>query len=223
MPIPTRLQERLKSMSGHFLGMQDTIAQQLRLLQQAVQYAHNPYDEDIRDVLDRVEVLDADIDRAQRCIEQEALELLALQAPVARDLRQVLLMIQSSPDLERAGDYAKHMARIVHSVIDTEPEQPLLCSEHIPVALSTLTRMVSLLRASAHPMDSEMAKRVIEMDDQIDELYAEVQNTLLGDREVYTDAPIEAAVKTSQFWRAAERLGDHLQNVASRIVHIDRT
>lgn len=218
MSIPARLQERLKSMSGHFLGMQDDIAQQLRLLQQAVQYSQNQYDEDIVRVLGRVDELDLQIDRAHNCLEQEAIIVLALQSPVARDLRQVLLMIQSGPDLERAGDYAKHMARIIREVVETG--NPLAGGERVPRALSTLTRMVGILRASSHPMDSSMASRVIGLDDQLDRYYAEMQTIFLSPESA---PPIEEAVRSSQFWRAAERLGDHLQNVASRIVHIDRT
>ena len=65
------------------------------------------------DQAERVVASDADLNNLYRIVEQECLRVLALQQPVARDLREVIGSLQVSSELERIGDHAKDIAKIV--------------------------------------------------------------------------------------------------------------
>lgn len=199
-----KLQEQMLHMTGFFLTMQDTVTQQLRLLHEASTSTIGS------NLVIRIEELDAEIDIAEQHLEKEALRLLALHAPIAHNLRQVLLMIQSTPDLERAGDYAKHMARLMNKCCCTHLDRQLLSS-----VLKTLEQMSDKLRSASFPLEAELAYQVIQLDDRVDEIYEQIQRQHLTQK----DCELVQIIHEGQLWRAAERLGDHLKNVARRVTH----
>lgn len=203
-----RLEQQLVAMSGQFLEMQDALGAQLRELRGATR---QPAGEELVRTLER---LDASIDAAERAIEAEALRLLALQSPVARDLKLVLLILQSTPDLERAGDYAKHLAR--HLSARTVPWPG---DEHLPGTLETLHQMVTTLRAASFPTDAALARQVVELDAVVDARYEDAQRAqLLAGGQGHPALP--EVLAAGQLWRSAERLGDHVKNVAVRLIHL---
>lgn len=203
-----RLEQHLVEMQGRFLAMQDALAAQLRHLAEAD--LRGPGARLVRDT----EGLDTVIDAEERAIEAEVLRLLALQSPVARDLKLVLLILQSTPDLERAGDYAKHLARHLHARTSPWPGD-----EHLPALLGTLGRMVGTLRAASSPVDPALARQVVDLDASVDALYEDAlrAQVLAGGQAGPALADILAA---GQFWRSAERLGDHVKNVAVRLARL---
>lgn len=203
-----RLERHLGEMQGHFLAMQDALAAQLRYLAGA-----DPGAPGAR-LVRETEELDAVIDAEERAIEAEVLRLLALQSPVARDLKVVLLILQSTPDLERAGDYAKHLARFLNARTAPWPGD-----EHLPALLETLGRMVTTLRAASSPVDPPLAGQVIDLDATVDALYEDAlrAQVLAGGAPGLALGNILAA---GQFWRSAERLGDHVKNVALRLTRL---
>ena len=196
------LDEQLERMTADFLFMQDTVAGQLRALQKAlVQGGEGVFEEIGR--------LDREIDAANARIEDEALHLLARQSPVAHDLKLTLLILQSTPDLERAGDYAKHVARRLPALIAGTGGQPTQFSQ----ALALLLQMATTLRAASSPMNADLAREVMKLDDQVDALYEQAVEQGLAGR---SGAALAETLEASHAWRAAERLGDHLVNVAQR-------
>lgn len=206
MPLRHQLDEQLRRMSEEFLGMQDTVAQQVRALRDAVANGQ------CHGLQARISELDAEVDRADQRVEQEALKLLALHAPVAHDLRYALLMMQSAPDLERSGDYAKHLARLLDGRDTTWPGD-----EHLEAALKLLADMAGHLRAASFPMSADRAAHVAELDARMDALHDQVQAGLLHPTESMN---VQGALNAAQLWRSAERLGDHLKNVSQRITRL---
>jgi len=189
--VTVRLDEQLGAVRGHFLSMQDHLVAQLRRLGDR---------RDPAQLVQDVQALDRQIDEAERAAVQGVLRLLALQAPVARDLRLTVLILQSTPDLERAGDYARHLSRM-----------PDLTGPEGALALGDLTRMAATLRAASLPGDAALAAQVRELDARVDARFEAATAELIA-RPGGPDALSAAA-----WWRSAERLGDHLKNVAVRL------
>ncbi|OWL94823.1 hypothetical protein CBQ26_14970 [Deinococcus indicus] len=171
--------------------MQDHLVAQLRRLGDR---------RDPAQLVQDVQALDRQIDEAERAAVQGVLRLLALQAPVARDLRLTVLILQSTPDLERAGDYARHLSRT-----------PDLTGPEGALALGDLTRMAATLRAASLPGDAALAAQVRALDARVDARFEAATAELIA-RPGGPDALSAAA-----WWRSAERLGDHLKNVAVRL------
>lgn len=199
----SKLQEQMSNMTGFFLTMEDTVTQQLRLLNEVGTIPS-------ADLVKRIEELDTEIDAAEQHLEDEAFRLLTLHAPIAHDLRQVILMVQSTPDLERAGDYAKHIARLMNKCCFDCLDRETLFS-----ALQTLEKMSDKLRSASFPMEASLAYQVVELDDKVDELYEKTLRQHL----IQQDHKVSQVIHEGQLWRAAERLGDHLKNVATRVAH----
>lgn len=198
-----KLQEQMSNMTGFFLTMEDTVTQQLRLLSEVSTTS-------TANLVKRIEELDTEIDAAEQHLEDEAFRLLTLHAPIAQDLRQVILMVQSTPDLERAGDYAKHIARLMNKCCFNCLDQQALLS-----ALQTLEKMSDKLRSASFPMEASLAYQVIKLDDKIDKLYEKTLRRHL----IQQDYEVAQVIHEGQLWRAIERLGDHLKNVAARVAH----
>lgn len=190
--MTVRLDEQLGAVRGHFLSMQDHLVAQLRRL--------GDPGRDPAQLIQDVQALDRQIDEAERAAVQGVLRLLALQAPVARDLRLTVLILQSTPDLERAGDYARHLARDLGAA-GTEGV----------LVLGDLTLMAATLRAASLPGDAALAAQVRELDARVDARFEAATADLIA-RPGGPDALSAAA-----WWRSAERLGDHLKNVAARL------
>ncbi|MFT2721507.1 PhoU domain-containing protein [Deinococcus sp. A31D244] len=190
--MTARLDEQLGAVRGQFLAMQDHLVAQLRVM--------GDPGRDSAQVQADVSRLDLQIDEAERAAVQGVLRLLALQSPVARDLRLTVLILQSTPDLERAGDYARHLSRTPGAA---GPEGTLV--------LGDLTLMAATLRAATLPGDAALAAQVRELDARVDARFEAAMTDLIGQ----PGGP--GALAAAAWWRSAERLGDHLKNVAVRL------
>ncbi|MGM9322958.1 PhoU domain-containing protein [Deinococcus aquaticus] len=190
--MTARLDEQLGAVRGQFLAMQDHLVAQLRVM--------GDPGRDSAQVQADVSRLDRQIDEAERAAVQGVLRLLALQSPVARDLRLTVLILQSTPDLERAGDYARHLSRTPGAA---GPEGTLV--------LGDLTLMAATLRAATLPGDAALAAQVRELDARVDARFEAAMTDLIGQ----PGGP--GALAAAAWWRSAERLGDHLKNVAVRL------
>ena len=96
----------LDELATQLVDMSTKVLDSIRLANQAVQ------NNDL-DLAERVIEADADIDAMQHTLDQQAAEILALQAPVAADLRAVIGALRMSASLERMGDLARHIAQQV--------------------------------------------------------------------------------------------------------------
>lgn len=190
--MTARLDAQLSTVRGQFLTMQDNLVSQLRVM-------GDPH-RDPAQVQADVQALDRQIDAAEREAVQGVLRLLALQSPVARDLRLTVLILQSTPDLERAGDYARHLSRDLGAA-GTEGA----------LVLGDLTLMAATLRAATLPGDAALAAQVRELDARVDARFEAATAELIA----RPGGP--GALAAAAWWRSAERLGDHLKNVAARL------
>ncbi|RIH85356.1 Phosphate-specific transport system accessory protein PhoU [Meiothermus luteus] len=163
------------------------------------------------------EVIEQDkhIDALELEIEAEVITLLARQAPVASDLRFAFTVIKALTDLERAGDYAAHVAE---DVVLLAKEPPLKNYITLPEMGRRLTLMLDLISKAVAERSIEAAKEVFRRDDEIDALYEEVSRELLTYM-MEDPRTITKALTLSRVARSYERLGDHLENISERILY----
>src|SRR6266536_2174092 len=109
---------------------------------------------------------DEDIDRLENQIEEEAIQLLALEQPVAIDLRFLVAVLKINNDLERIGDHAVNIAEGAERLIGRPPFQP-------EIGIRAMSEMVqAMLRESLDAFvnrDASLAKQVIKKDDILDD------------------------------------------------------
>ncbi|WP_438352262.1 phosphate signaling complex protein PhoU [Microbacterium sp. CJ88] len=164
------------------------------------------------------EVIDADavIDDKAIALDELAIEILARQQPVARDLRIVVTALRVSASLERMGDIAEHIAQLTRMRF---PERA------IPKGLKgTFTRMGELdvevartLTELLRSEDLDLAELIRNSDDAIDELHISVFEKVLSDS---WQGEASATVDATLASRYLERFGDHAVSISKKVVYL---
>lgn len=157
---------------------------------------------------------DIEIDRLEVAIDEAVLKALALQAPVAEDLREVLAVKMIATDLERVGDLARNVAKIAKRLA-SQPEMPL------PATVKTLARAAqgALRRAldAFARTDPELARAVLGEDDAIDRVQDEVVESMLRELGSHPEAASQE-VDVIMLAKHLERVGDHATNIAEDVI-----
>jgi phosphate transport system protein len=184
------------------------------MAEQAIQRAVEAYrvrDLSICDLVDRGELV---INRLEREIDQMALDLLAMEQPMAIDLRFILAVIKINADIERVGDSA-------NSISDRVRELQAFPVTEMPV---DIPRMASLAEAMVRKAlqafieaDAEMAESVLSMDDTVDRMnetaYFSLLNVMKSESHL---AP--QALSALMIARILERVADHATNIAEDVI-----
>jgi phosphate transport system protein len=172
-------------------------------------------------------LIDADLQAAETCVkndsavddlmtrlEQRILVVIARRQPAARDLRFLGAMYRALADIERAGDYAVHVAKAGAELAQKPPLKKYNDMRRILEILNVMGE--ATISALA---DSSMAKaqEAHAMDKEIDDLYEQIQRELLTYMMEDSNA-IGTATKLLSVARNLERLGDHLENVNEHIM-----
>ncbi len=153
------------------------------------------------------------LDDLERRIEEKAILTIAKRQPMAHDLREIIVAIRVSSDIERIGDLAKNTAKRTHAI-----------SEALPRNLSSgLTRMGKMAQAQLNQVLNAYAKRDDEMglavwraDEDLDALYNSIFRELLT---YMMEDPRKIGECTHLLFGAKnlERIGDHTTNIAENI------
>ncbi len=158
---------------------------------------------------------DLEIDRLDVQIDEGVLKALALQAPVAADLRLVLAIKMVATDLERVGDIARNIAKSAGRLAGRGGAQAF------PPKLLPMSRDVQhILRLALDSFsrtNPELAREVLDKDDAIDELEDEIVRDVLVDLE---KQPQGASQDVEIIWivKNLERVADHATNVAEQVI-----
>jgi phosphate transport system protein len=165
------------------------------------------------DAAARIVENDKKIDALEAEIEKQVVRLIALRAPMADDLREVLAAMKIAGVVERMGDYAKNIAKRVAVLQDAKGIEPLAILPAMGRAVSEMVRNV--LDAFA-ARDAEAAVAVAESDRAVDDLYNTLFRTLLT---YMMENPHNITASTHLLFIAKnlERIGDHATNVAEMI------
>jgi phosphate transport system protein len=184
------------------------------LAEQAIQRAIEAYrvrDLSICDLVSRSELA---INRLERDIDQAALDLLAMEQPMAIDLRFILSVIKINADLERVGDAAKSISDRVRSM---EKMAVADLPVDIPRMASLAADMVRKSLQSFIEGDADMARNVLTMDDAVDAMNKSAYKALTKVMETESHLAPQA-LNALMICRALERVADHATNIAEDVI-----
>jgi phosphate transport system protein len=168
------------------------------------------------DTAERIAAADDDVNQLQIEIDDRCLKLLALQQPMATDLRLITAAMKINSDLERIGDQAVNIAE---NVIKLLPHPPLKPQIEVP-------RMAELAQGMTHDCldafvrkDVALARSVLKRDDQVDALKDQVFRVLLTYM-MADPATIERGLALILISRNLERIADHATNIAEDVIFL---
>ena len=156
------------------------------------------------------------IDFRQLALEEQCIDMLALQQPMGGDLRTLVSVLQIASELERMGDYAEGIAKISLRMGDVPLLKPLI---DIPRMGEMSTRMLrNSLRALVNH-DNAAARQVSIDDDEVDALYDQVFRELLT---YMIEDPRTIRRATYLIWVAhdLERIADRATNIAEKVIYV---
>ncbi len=154
------------------------------------------------------------INMVEREIDELALELLAMQQPMATDLRFILAVIKINGDLERVGDQAVNIAQRVLDIMESPgTELPL----DLPRMASHSASMIRQALEAFIYADADLAEKVLVMDDDVDRMNHEVEEAM---RKKMAEEPRSArqALDALLIARNLERVADHATNIAEDVI-----
>ena len=207
MTTRIRFQQSLDQLKENLLVMAG-------LAEQAIQRAIEAYrvrDLSICDLVSRSEVA---INRLERDIDQAALDLLAMEQPMAIDLRFILSVIKINADLERVGDSAKSISERVRNMEQMAvAELPV----DIPRMATLSAEMVRKSLQSFIDADPELARAVLTMDDAVDTMNRAAYKSLTKVMEEQSHIAPQS-LNALMICRALERVADHATNIAEDVI-----
>ena len=159
---------------------------------------------------------DAAIDAEREKIEARSFELLALQQPVASDLRMLVAALRMVADLERMGDLSVHVAKVARLRVP----QVAIPDELVPTIqrmAEVAERMVGNAARIIAERDVEGARALEESDDEMDQLRRSSFRVMLDDSWPHG---VEPAVDIALLGRYYERIADHAVSLARRVVYL---
>ena len=170
-----------------------------------------------KDVMSAQKVIDGDeaIDDKEIMIEDHCLKLIALQQPLAKDLRIIATALKIITDLERIADYSSDISKITLKVAGEEYVKALV---DIPEMAHIAVEMIRLSIDAYISRNVEQAKQAAAMDDQVDLLQKKIFKDLV---EIMVKHPekVNQATLFLLVSRYLERIGDHITNICERIVY----
>ncbi|MCX9011747.1 MAG: phosphate signaling complex protein PhoU [Candidatus Methanoperedens sp.] len=166
------------------------------------------------DLAQKVIDMDDGIDAIDHRIEENCMRLLALQQPMARDLRLIVSVLKMSIDLERMGDLALEIAVITKMTADMPPVKPLI---DIPRMSEICQQMLADTMKAFENKDTELARQIAKRDDEIDALFDQIRRELIT---IMIEDPkkITGAQHLTFVARYLERIGDHITNLCENVV-----
>jgi phosphate transport system protein len=201
-PLRVSFERQLKRLQQDVLRMGALVEQSCYLARQAL------LERDL-EAAAQIRIQDKEIDELYRQIELNCVNLIALQSPVAKDLRLLSAIMQLVRDLERIGDYAKNVGDVALRLVnyDDLPHMP-----RIRVMFDRCRALLATGLKALSNLDGEMARNMVEQDDLV--LY-----TLLT-QETQAPVVIEPIVQLVLAIRHLERMADHATNVGKRVDYI---
>ncbi len=158
--------------------------------------------------------MDREIDALDREIEDNCMRLLALQQPMARDLRLIISVLKMSIDLERMGDLSLEIAAITKMTANVPLVKPLV---DLPRMTEICQEMIRDCMNAFENKDVELARKTAKRDDEIDALFDQIRRELIT---IMIEDPkkITGSQHLTFVARYLERIGDHITNLCESVV-----
>lgn len=194
--------------------LKDKLLAMAALAQQTLDCAMDGYLKADTVLLHHVLENEAAINAAERSVDEMAYDLMAMEQPMAIDLRFLLAVIKINGDLERIGDQSVNIADRARDLLSRPPAS-------LPVDMRQMgeltERMIRFALQSLLDGDAAMARSVLTMDDRVDEMNREVHKAMI---QVIQQRPqwTEQALSTIIIARNLERIADHATNIAEDVI-----
>ena len=156
------------------------------------------------------------IDKLEEKIEQDCINIIAKQQPVASDLRKITSIMRIIGDIERISD---HCGDISEYIIYLSEEELVKMPKNILSMIEVMKKMVADTIDSFITEDMEKVKRVIDMDDEVDRFFKEITDELVLAME-QRPKDLRAYVNYLMIIKYIERMADHATNIAEWIMYI---
>ena len=156
---------------------------------------------------------DQHLDRLESEVDALAIRTIALRAPMADDLREIIAALKIGGVVERIGDYAKNIAKRAGNIDGRARFEPLTL---LPAMADLAAAMVHDVLTAFAARDPVLAREVIERDDKVDAFYDSIFRNLVSYM-VENPATISTAAQLLFVARNLERIGDHATNVAEMV------
>lgn len=154
------------------------------------------------------------VDQMEKNIEDRCLKLLLRQQPVAKDLRTISSTLKIITDLERIGDHAEDISEISIVMGDEKLNSEL---DIITKMYDEISFMIKTAIDAFITKDLELAQKVIDTDDKVDELFNQMKELTINHIQKEADKA-EESIDLMQISKYLERVGDHAQNIAEWVI-----
>jgi len=160
--------------------------------------------------------MDQAVDELNLKVESRCMELLALQQPMAKDLRLIIAVIKIGIDLERIGDLAVDIARIP---VQNQGMVTVKRLENLPIMAAITRDMLHEAVRAIIENNAEVAREATKRDYEIDNLYVKVRDRRFA---IMVENPMLVNDATALLManRHLERIGDHICNICESIIYM---
>lgn len=186
------------------------------LAEQMVAWASDALIKRDKAIVARVAEAEQRLDRFQIEIDSEAVRLITIYTPTAKDLRFLLMVVRINTELERIGDQAMNNCEYVEMFMSEPPARPL--QDLAKMTEITCEMMHGALNAFARE-DLAAAEQVMKMDDAVDALNRRTFEDLLTDH-VSDREFIKRSMSLVLLARSLERIADHAVNVCEEVIYL---
>lgn len=192
------------------------VAEMARKTNLAIQLATKSFEKLDMDLAEQVKKIDTEMYTLNSEIEKRCLEVIALQSPVAKDLRTIGTYLKVITDFDRIGRYATDIAEVTAHARTMAHIKPLVS---IPHMAEMAVHMVDLSVKAFLDRDTSLTNEVFEIEDKVDSLYDEIF------REVITymmedSKKISMGINYTLVARYLERIADHACNISERVIYM---
>jgi phosphate transport system protein len=209
--LSTQFDSELSAVSTRVMEMGGLVESQIRTAVHALSQFSGEAADQVMAAEARVNLLEVDIDR-------ELSSIIARRQPTARDLRLLIAISKTTANLERAGDEAEKIARMVKSIVDSGEGRTLPASE-LRIAADLASGLLRKALDAFARLDASAAVSILKEDNLIDEEFDGFVRKLITYM-MEDPRTISASLNLLFVAKAIERIGDHAKNIAEFIIYV---
>lgn len=209
--LSTQFDSELNGVSSKVMEMGGLVEAQIRLAIQALSQFSIESANQVAETETRVNAMEVDIDR-------DLSSIIARRQPTARDLRLLIAISKTTANLERAGDEADKIARMVKSILHSGSARALPSSD-LRLAADLASNQLRKALDSFARLDTAVAVGILKEDDLIDKEFDGFVRKLITYM-MEDPRTISASLDLLFVAKAIERIGDHAKNIAEVVIYI---
>ena len=209
--LSTQFDSELNGVSSRVMELGGLVESQIRRAIYAFTQFNSEAVEEVFEIENRVNQMEIDIDR-------ELSSIIARRQPTARDLRLLIAISKTTANLERVGDEATKIARMVKSIIESGSARSLPSSE-LRVATDLASGLLRKALDAFARLDTAAAVTILKEDDAIDQEFDGFVRKLITYM-MEDPRTISSSLNLLFLAKAIERIGDHAKNIAELIIYV---